>query len=141
VHKREATKLAVDAGLPTEISANMYENYYQSTVLLDGLILFTGGPYGWDPGLKRGERVVGYRPFRLLCVLMDLTPPRQLKGENSVPDKESLLAGFERQTTEPVEPLRARARLGLRVRDQSDLVNLVRILFEEQGSINERIQK
>jgi len=129
LHRREPTKLAVNAN----------DNYHQSTVLLDGLILFTGGPYGWEPGLKLGERVVGYRPFRLLCVLRDQTPPRQLKGENSVPDPASLVAEFECQTGEPVEPLRARTRLCIRTQDQSDLVNLVRILLEEQGSINERI--
>lgn len=130
-HRREATKLAVDAGLPTEISANLFDNYYQSTVLLDGLILFTGGPYGWGPGLKRGERVLGYRPFRSLCALMELTSPRQLKGENSVPDPADLLGEFKRQITEPTEPLQARARLGLHLDDQSELVNLVHKLFEK----------
>lgn len=131
-HGGVATKIAVGVGLPTVTWSNVYDNFYQSTVLLNGLILFTGGPYGWDPGLKRGERVVGYRPFRLLCELMELTPPRHLKGEDSVPDPADLLAELTSQITEPIEPLRDRARLGLHLLDQSELVNLVHVLFEER---------
>src|SRR5450759_1822807 len=101
-HVREATTIAVDAGLPTETWSTVFDNYYQSTVLLDGLILFTGGPYGWEPGLKRGERIVGYRPFRLLCTLMDLTPPRRLKGEISIEEPASLLDDFKTQQVQPM---------------------------------------
>jgi hypothetical protein len=127
-HWRETTRLANEAGLPTVTSSSLYESSFRSTPLLNGLIIEVN-TYGWAPPLPSGERVVGFKPFRLLCLLMNLHPPRRLKGEPLVPSAATLRWELENQSRLPEEELMARGRLGLRVGDRTNLLQLVRDLF------------
>src|ERR1035437_8587399 len=74
----EPTRLANEAGLPTVTSVSLFSNLYRSTPLLDGLVILISTE-GWHHPLPSGVRVVGFKPFRLLCLLMNLKPQRRLK--------------------------------------------------------------
>ena len=49
---------------------NMFDNYYGVASLLEGMVIYLT-TYGFPAGrLSSGWRVLGYRPMRLLCLLM-----------------------------------------------------------------------
>lgn len=114
-----------DAGLPTETSGMMFSHYHSSTPILDGWVIHFS-PYGFPAGaLSAGTRLVGYRPFRLLCHMLDLTPPRRLKGEPEIPPVEELVEDFAQQQSLPKEELHAQARMALGISDSWGLKALV----------------
>ncbi len=102
----------------------MFGNAYAVTPLLDGLVhrLRT---YGL-PRMPSGLRVIGLRPLRLLCAMLDLAPPtRRLAGEVAIPTRDELLAELAAQRAMPRERLAAQAKLGLGVADASSMRRLV----------------
>jgi hypothetical protein len=90
--------------------------------------------YGFPAGrLSSGWRVLGYRPMRLLCLLMGLEPPRRrLLGEHSLATREELLEDLSWQSDEPRAQVEGRAKRGLGVIDRVGLLVLVRELFGEE---------
>lgn len=108
-------------------------NAYGSAALLDGLVISVR-TYGFPAGrLSSGWRVLGYRPMRLLCLLMGLEPPRRtLRGEHVVATREDLLEALAWQHDEPPAQVQARARRGLGIADRVGLLVLVRELFGEE---------
>ena len=123
VRDPEAVKRVVaELRLPTAESSSVFSSSYSSACLLDGLILelFTYGlPLG---GFQSGTRVLGFRPMRLLCELLELHPPRRLRGERSVPLGSELRRDLAAQLELPREMLEVRARLGLDVATRHDLM-------------------
>ena len=109
------------------------DNAYSSAVLLDGLAIFVR-TYGFPAGqLSSGWRVLGYRPMRLLCLLMGLEPPRRaLRSEHVVPVEEDLFEALALQLNEPRAQVRKRAKRGLGIADRVGLLALVRELFGEE---------
>jgi hypothetical protein len=80
--------------------------------------------------LPSGTRVVGYRPLRLLCHLLEISPPRRrLRGECDVPQPAELLDELEIQRSADTETLLARAARGLYIYDRASLLLLVSDLF------------
>jgi hypothetical protein len=118
------------SGLPSSIWSSMFSDFYRSTVVLDGLVLWYG-PYGFPAGrLSRGWRVVGCRPMRLLCVLLGVEVPlRRLQGENAIPSTRQLREALRLQLEEPRVNLEERARAGLGVADAESLLRVVTRLF------------
>jgi hypothetical protein len=109
------------------------DNAYSSAALLDGLVIYVH-THGFPAGqLSSGWRVLGYRPMRLLCLLMGLEPPRRaLRGEEVVPVEDDLLDALAWQLDEPRAQVRKQARRGLGIADRSQLLALVRELFGEE---------
>ena len=85
----------------------MFDNYYGSTGLLDGLVIFVR-TYGFPAGqLSSGWRVLGYRPMRFLCLLMGLEAPRgRLRGEQRIATPEDLLEDWQCGDRAQVQPNR-----------------------------------
>jgi hypothetical protein len=108
------------------------DNAYSSAVLLDGLVISLR-TYGFPAGqLSSGWRVLGYRPMRLLCLLMGLEAPRRrLRGEQAVPVEEDLLEALVLQLNGPRAQVRKRAKQGLGIADRGQLLALVCELFGE----------
>jgi hypothetical protein len=106
----------------------MFDNYYGSTGLLDGLVIFVR-TYGFPAGqLSSGWRVLGYRPMRLLCLLMGLEAPRRrLRGEHVVATPEDLLEAWQYD-----ERAQVQANRGLGIAHRVQLLVLVRELFGEE---------
>ena len=106
----------------------MFENDDGSTALLDGLVNFVR-TYGFPAGqLSSGWRVLGYRPMRLLCLLMGLEAPRRrLRGEHQVATPEDLLEDWQYGDRFQVQPNR-----GLGIAHRIQLLVLVRELFGEE---------
>jgi hypothetical protein len=111
----------------------MFENAYGSGALLDGLVISVH-TYGLPAGqLSSGWRVLGYRPMRLLCLLMRLeAPPHPLRGEHAVATREDLLEALAWQRDEPGAQVQERAKQGLGIADRVGLLVLVRELFGEE---------
>ena len=109
------------------------DNAYSSAVLLDGLVISLR-TYGFPAGqLSSGWRVLGYRPMRLLCLLMGLEAPRRrLRGEQAVPVEEDLLEALVLQLNGPRAQVRKRAKQGLGIADRGQLLALVCELFGEE---------
>jgi hypothetical protein len=109
------------------------DNAYSSAALLDGLVIHVHA-HGFPAGqLSSGWRVLGYRPMRLLCLLMGLEPPRRaLRSEHAVPVEEDLLEALVLQLNEPRAQVRKRAKRGLGIADRGQLLALVRDLFGEK---------
>jgi hypothetical protein len=109
------------------------DNTYSSAALLDGLVIQVHA-HGFPAGqLSSGWRVLGYQPMRLLCLLMDLEPPRRaLRSEHVVATEEDLLEGLVSQLNEPRAQVRERAKRGLGIADRGQLLALVRELFGEE---------
>jgi hypothetical protein len=120
-------------GVPCPSHVSMFDYAYGSAALLDGLVISVR-TYGFPAGrLSSGWRVLGYRPMRLLCLLMGLEPPRRtLRGEHIVATKEDLLEALAWQHDEPPAQVQARARRGLGIADRIQLLLLVRELFGEE---------
>jgi hypothetical protein len=112
---------------------NMFDNWYGAASLLEGMVLYLT-TYGFPAGrLSSGWRVLGYRPMRLLCLLMGLEPPRRrLLGEHSLATREELLEDLSWQSDEPRAQVEERAKRGLGVTDRVGLFLLVRELFGEE---------
>ena len=112
---------------------NMFDNYYGAASLLEGMVIYLT-TYGFPAGrLSSGWRVLGYRPMRLLCLLMGLEPPqRRLLGEHSLATREELLEDLSWQSDEPRAQVEERAKRGLGVTDRVGLLVLVRELFGEE---------
>jgi hypothetical protein len=112
---------------------NMFDNYYGAASLLEGMVIYLT-TYGFPAGrLSSGWRVLGYRPMRLLCLLMGLEPPRRrLLGEHSLAMREELLEDLSWQSDEPRAHVEERAKRGLGVTDRVGLLVLVRELFGEE---------
>jgi hypothetical protein len=112
---------------------NMFDNCYGAASLLEGMVIYLT-TYGFPAGrLSSGWRVLGYRPMRLLCLLMGLEPPRRrLLGEHSLATKEELLEDLSWQSDEPRAQVEERAKRGLGVIDRVGLLVLVRELFGEE---------
>jgi hypothetical protein len=112
---------------------NMFDNYYGAASLLEGMVIYLT-TYGFPAGrLSSGWRVLGYRPMRLLCLLMGLEPPRRrLLGEHSLAMREELLEDLSWQSDEPRAQVEERAKRGLGVIDRLGLLVLVRELFGEE---------
>jgi hypothetical protein len=112
---------------------NMFDNYYGAAALLDGLVIHVH-THGFPAGqLSSGWRVLGYRPMRLLCLLMGLEPPRRrLLGEHSLATREELLEDLSWQSDEPRAQVEERAKRGLGVTDRVEMLVLVRELFGEE---------
>jgi hypothetical protein len=106
----------------------MFDNYYGSTGLLDGLVIFVR-TYGFPAGqLSSGWRVLGYRPMRFLCLLMGLEAPRgRLRGEQQIATPEDLLEDWQCGDRAQVQPNR-----GLGIAHRVQLLVLVRDLFGEE---------
>jgi hypothetical protein len=109
------------------------ENSYTSAALLDGLIIHVHA-HGFPAGqLPSGWRVLGCRPMRLLCLLMEVEAPRRrLRGEDLVATEEDLLEALAWQLEEPRAQLRRQAKRGLGIADRVELLVLVRELFGEE---------
>jgi hypothetical protein len=112
---------------------NMFDNYYGAASLLEGMVIYLT-TYGFPAGqLSSGWRVLGYRPMRLLCLLMGIEPPRRrLLGEHSVATREDLLEDLSWQRDEPRAQVQERAKRGLGATDRVQLLLLVRELFGEE---------
>ncbi len=112
---------------------NMFDNYYGAASLLEGMVIYLT-TYGFPAGqLSSGWRVLGYRPMRLLCLLMGLEPPRRaLRGDHSLATREELLEDLSWQSNEPRAQVEERAKRGLGVIDRVGLLVLVRELFGEE---------
>jgi hypothetical protein len=108
-------------------------NAYGSAALLDGLIVHVH-THGFPAGqLSSGWWVLGYRPMRLLCLLMSLEPPRRaLRSEHVVATEEDLLEGLVSQLNEPRAQVRKRAKRGLGIADRGQLLALVHELFGDE---------
>jgi hypothetical protein len=106
----------------------MFDNYYGSTGLLDGLVIFVR-TYGFPAGqLSSGWRVLGYRPMRLLCLLMGLEAPRRaLRGERVVATPADLLEDWQYG-----ERFQVPDKRGLGIAHRVQLLVLVRELFGEE---------
>lgn len=90
----------------------MYDASCSAFPLLDGAVcqLFA---YGMAP-MPSGVRVLGTRPLRLLCHLMDLRgPSRLLQLEEAHPDPSELMADLARQLRERPAHLEEQARVAL----------------------------
>lgn len=90
----------------------MYEASCTAFPVLDGAVcqLFA---YGMAP-MPSGVRVLGTRPLRLLCHLMDLRgPSRLLLHEESVPAPSELMNELARQVQDKPEYLKEQARVAL----------------------------
>ena len=109
------------------------DNAYSSAALLDGLVIHVH-THGFPAGqLSSGWRVLGYRPMRLLCLLMGLEAPRRrLRGEQAVPVEEDLLEALVLQLNGPRAQVRKRAKQGLGIADRGQLLALVCELFGEE---------
>jgi hypothetical protein len=109
------------------------ENSYTAAALLDGLIIHVH-THGFSAGqLPSGWRVLGCRPMRLLCLLMEVEAPRRrLRGEDLVATEEDLLEALAWQLEEPGAQLRRQAKRGLGIADRVELLVLVRELFGEE---------
>jgi hypothetical protein len=120
-------------GVPFECYGNMFDNYYGAASLLEGMVIYLT-TYGFPAGrLSSGWRVLGYRPMRLLCLLMGLEPPqRRLLGEHSLGTRKELLEDLSWQSDEPRAQVEGRAKRGLGVTDRVGLLVLVRELFGEE---------
>jgi hypothetical protein len=120
-------------GVPLVSRSLKSHNAYSSAALLDGLVISVR-TYGFPAGqLSSGWRVLGYRPMRLLCLLMGLEPPqRALRGEHVVPVEEDLLEALACQLDEPRAQVRKRAKRGLGIADRTQLLALVCELFGEE---------
>jgi hypothetical protein len=120
-------------GVPLVNRSPKSDNAYSSAALLDGLVIHVQ-THGFPAGqLSSGWRVLGYRPMRLLCLLMGLEPPRRcLRGERVVPVEEDLLEALAWQLDEPRAQVRKQAKRGLGIADRSQLLVLVRELFGEE---------
>ncbi len=120
-------------GVPFVCYGNMFDNYYGAASLLEGMVIYLT-TYGFPAGqLSSGWRVLGYRPMRLLCLLMGLEPPRRrLLGEHSLATREELLEDLSWQSDEPRAKVEERAKRGLGVTDGVGLLVLVRELFGEE---------
>ena len=107
--------------------------YHGAASLLEGMVISLT-TFGFPAGrLSSGWRVLGYRPMRLLCLLMGLEPPRRrLLGEHSLATREELLEDLSWQRDEPRAQLEERANRGLGVIDRVGLLVLVRELFGEE---------
>jgi hypothetical protein len=121
------------SGVPLVNRSQKSDSAYSSAALLDGLAIHVhthGSPVGQ---LSSGWRVIGYRPMRLLCLLMGLEPPRRaLRGEHVVPAEEDLLEALVLQLNEPRAQVRKRAKRGLGIADRGQLLALVRELFGDE---------
>ena len=121
-----------ETGLPSWGSGTRIGNFYTVTPLLDGLVhrLRTCGL----PGMRSGLRVIGPRPLRLLCDLLNLAPPtRRLAREVAIPTRDELLAELAAHRAMPQERLAAQARLGIGVADTSGMQRLVEQLLGPVG--------
>lgn len=117
-------------GLPTVSAGIMFSHYHRTSPLLDGWVS-SFSPYGFPSGLlTAGTRVIGYRPFRLLCHLLDIRAPRRLKGEPPVPSSDALLAELVAQRQKADEDLARHANRGM----VSDTDSLRALVFETWGS-------
>lgn len=90
----------------------MYDASCSAFPLLDGAVcqLFA---YGMAP-MPSGVRVLGTRPLRLLCHLMDLrAPSRLLQHEMVAPDPSELMAELARQVQERPAHLKDQARVAM----------------------------
>jgi hypothetical protein len=128
----ELIEVASQVGLPTVTWVSMFSPYYSSTPMLDGMIIRVG-TYGWYHPLPSGTRVVGFKPFRLLCVLLKLRQPRRLKSEPPLLSEEELRSELKRQASLPLEILQTRSTLGLGVSDRFELLKLVADLYGESA--------
>ena len=69
--------------------------------------------YGLAP-MPSGVRVLGTKPLRLLCQLMDLRPPsRRLRYEERIPDPSELMDELARQVQDKPDHLKDQARAAL----------------------------
>ena len=120
-------------GVPLVSHSSKSDSAYSSAALLDGLVISVL-TYGFPAGqLSTGWRVLGYRPMRLLCLLMGLEAPRRrLRGEHVVPLEEDLLEALAWQQDEPPAQVRKRAKRGLGIADRTQLLVLVRELFGDE---------
>jgi hypothetical protein len=112
---------------------SMLDDANSSAALLDGLVIHVQTHRFPAGQLSSGWRVLGYRPMRLLCLLMGLEAPRgPLRGERVVATVEDLLEALACQHEEPASSVQDRAKQGLAVADRVDLLVLVRELFGEE---------
>ena len=120
-------------GVPFVSRSPKSDNAYSSAALVDGLVIHVH-THGFPAGqLSSGWRVLGYRPMRLLCLLMGLEAPRRrLRGEQVVPAEEDLLEALAWQQDEPRAQVRKRAKRGLGIADRTQLRALVCELFGEE---------
>ncbi len=121
------------AGLPILKSSSMYSPLYRSSPLLDGVVAELDN-YGFPAGLlPSGVRVIGSRPMRLLCAMLELEPPsRRLSGERVMPSSQELLAALDRQLKEPQAKLEDRAGKAIGITTSTDLLLVVRELFGDE---------
>jgi len=131
-HTERVQRLLNEIGLPSWSSMTMFGNAYTVTPLLDGLVhrLRT---YGLPP-MPSGLRVIGHRPLRLLCYLLDLvSPTRRLAGGVAIPTRGELLAELAAQRAMPKERLASQAKLGIDVADANSMRRLVEQLLGPVG--------
>jgi hypothetical protein len=120
-------------GVPLVSRSSKFDSAYSSAALLEGLVISVR-TYGFPGGqLSSGWRVLGYRPMRLLCLLMGLEAPRRaLRGEHVVATREDLLEALAWQHDEPGAQVQERAKRGLGIADRVGLLVLVRELLSEE---------
>ncbi len=115
----------------------MFGNAYWVTPLLDGLVQKLLA-YGFG-GVPSGLRVVGHRPLRLLCHLLEVVPPwRRLPGEPSIPTPEELVAELAAQRALPEAYLAAQAKLGMGTYDAATMRQMVAGLFGDDRAARAR---
>ena len=131
-HVDRVQRLLNETSLPSWSSLTMFGNPYTVTPLLDGLVhrLRT---YGLPP-MPSGLRLIGHRPLRLLCGMLELAPPtRRLAGEVAIPTRAELFAELAAQRAMPRDRLAAQAKLGIDVADANCMRRLVEQLLGPVG--------
>lgn len=110
-----ATVLGIVEGLRIEswgTGVRPYEGSCSAYPLLDGAVCSLTA-YGMAP-MPSGVRVLGARPLRLLCHLMDLRgPSRRLPGEADIPNAGELMSDLARQLERDREALAVQAMAAL----------------------------
>lgn len=110
-----ATVVGIVDGLGLEswgTGVRLYEGSCSAYPLLDGAVCSLTA-YGMAP-MPSGVRVLGARPLRLLCHLMDLRgPARKLPGEVQIPTAAELMSDLARQFERDRQALAVQAMAAL----------------------------
>jgi hypothetical protein len=121
------------AGIPALRHSSMYNNLYDSSALLDGVVIYLD-TYGFQAGMQSGTRVIGPWVLRWLCGVLGLRPPmRKLASEDHIPTFEELQSLLREQLRDP-SALREKAKIGLFISDRESLYSAVRSLFGESAA-------
>jgi hypothetical protein len=130
-HYGEVRDLVKGLDLPEHHQGGVFSTWYWATAILDGYVL-ENSTEGFPSGrLPSGIRVVGTRPLRLLCHLLELSQPRIRPDETAIPSKDDLLRELERQQRDQSESLESELEELLFADTTADLTVLAFELFGE----------